>query len=77
MPSPWTCGTVATARFENRIKNLKDCGLERMPFTSFTANAAWMEIVLTAAVALRNSAEPTKADATSSSAVPPARCRLQ
>jgi hypothetical protein len=34
---------------ENRIKNLKDCGLERMPFTSFTANAAWMEMVLTAA----------------------------
>ena len=30
---------------ENRIKNLKDCGLERVPFTSFTANAAWMEIV--------------------------------
>jgi len=34
---------------ENRIKNLKDCGLERMPFTSFAANAAWMEIVLAAA----------------------------
>ncbi len=34
---------------ENRIKNLKDCGLERMPFTSFTANAAWMEMVLCAA----------------------------
>lgn len=34
---------------ENRIKNAKDCGLERMPFTSFTANAAWMEMVLTAA----------------------------
>lgn len=34
---------------ENRIKNLKDCDLERMPFTSFTANAAWMEMVLTAA----------------------------
>ena len=34
---------------ENRIKNLKDCGLQRMPFTSFAANAAWMEIVLTAA----------------------------
>jgi len=36
-------------QIENRIKNLKDCGLERMPFTSFTANAAWMEMVLTAA----------------------------
>jgi Transposase DDE domain group 1 len=34
---------------ENRIKNLKDCGLERMPFTSFRANAAWMEMVLAAA----------------------------
>lgn len=34
---------------ENRIKNLKDCGLERFPFTSFTANAAWMEMVLAAA----------------------------
>ena len=34
---------------ENRIKNLKDCGLERLPFTSFSANAAWMEMVLCAA----------------------------
>lgn len=34
---------------ENRIKNAKDCGLERMPFTSFAANAAWMEMVLCAA----------------------------
>ena len=34
---------------ENRIKNLKDCGLERMPFTSFAANAAWTEMVLCAA----------------------------
>lgn len=34
---------------ENRIKNLKDCGLERMPFTSFAANAAWLEMVLAAA----------------------------
>lgn len=34
---------------ENRIKNAKDCGLERMPFTSITANAAWMEMVLCAA----------------------------
>jgi hypothetical protein len=37
------------AEVENRIRNLKDCGLERMPFTSFDANAAWMEMVLTAA----------------------------
>jgi hypothetical protein len=34
---------------ENRINNAKDCGLERMPFTNFDANAAWMEMVLTAA----------------------------
>jgi hypothetical protein len=34
---------------ENRIKNAKDCGLERMPFSSFDANAAWMEMVLAAA----------------------------
>jgi len=33
---------------ENRIRNAKDCGLERMPFTSFDANAAWMEMVLAA-----------------------------
>jgi hypothetical protein len=37
------------ARVENRIKALKDCGLERMPFRSFAANAAWMEMVLAAA----------------------------
>ncbi len=36
------------AQVENRIRNLKDCGLERMPFSSFDANAAWMELVLTA-----------------------------
>jgi DDE family transposase len=34
---------------ENRIKNLKDTGIERMPFTSFVANAAWMEMCLAAA----------------------------
>ena len=28
---------------------MKDCGLERMPFTAFAANAAWMEMALTAA----------------------------
>ena len=37
------------AEVENRIKNLKDCGLERMPFTSFEANSAWMELTLCAA----------------------------
>ena len=34
---------------ENRIKNLKDTGIERMPFTTFDANAAWMEMTLAAA----------------------------
>lgn len=34
------------ARVENRIKALRDTGLERMPFTSFTANQAWFELVL-------------------------------
>lgn len=37
------------AEVENRIRNLKDCGLERMPFAALAANAAWMELVLTAA----------------------------
>lgn len=37
------------AQVENHIRNLKDCGLERMPFTAFDANAAWMELVLAAA----------------------------
>lgn len=34
---------------ENRIKNLKDTGIERMPFTNFNANAAWFEMCLIAA----------------------------
>jgi len=37
------------AEVENRIRNLKDCGLERMPFTAFAANSAWLELVLAAA----------------------------
>jgi hypothetical protein len=37
------------AEVENRIRNLKDCGLERMPFTAFAANAAWLELILAAA----------------------------
>ena len=36
----------AHADVENRIKAAKDIGLERMPFASFSANAAWMELVL-------------------------------
>lgn len=35
------------ARVEDRIKAAKACGLERMPFRSFAANAAWLELVLT------------------------------
>jgi Transposase DDE domain group 1 len=37
------------AQVENRIRNLKACGLTRMPFTSFAANQAWMEMTLAAA----------------------------
>jgi len=36
------------ARVENSIKALRDTGLDRMPFTSFAANQAWMELVLAA-----------------------------
>jgi Transposase DDE domain group 1 len=35
------------ARVENSVKALRDTGLDRMPFTSFTANQVWFEIVLT------------------------------
>jgi len=34
------------AEVENLIRNLKDSGLERMPFARFAANAAWLELVL-------------------------------
>jgi hypothetical protein len=37
------------ARVENSIKALRDTGLDRMPFASFAANQAWLELVLTAA----------------------------
>lgn len=37
------------ARVENCIKALRDTGLDRMPFRSFAANQAWLELVLTAA----------------------------
>jgi len=37
------------ARVENSIKALRDTGLDRMPFTSFAANEAWLELVLAAA----------------------------
>ena len=37
------------ARVENSIKALRDSGLDRMPFRSFAANQAWLELVLTGA----------------------------
>jgi len=40
------------AQVENRIKNLKDTGLSRLPFSAWTANLVWFEIVLLAAVLL-------------------------
>lgn len=36
------------ARVENNIKALRDTGLDRMPFSSFAANTAWLEAILTA-----------------------------
>jgi hypothetical protein len=37
------------ARVENAIKALRDTGLDRMPFRRFTANEAWLELVLAGA----------------------------
>ncbi len=37
------------ARVENCIKALRDTGLDRMPFTKFAANQAWLELVLAGA----------------------------
>ena len=37
------------ARVENCIKALRDTGLDHMPFTTFTANAAWLELLLAGA----------------------------
>jgi hypothetical protein len=42
----------AHAQVENRIKNLKDTGLGRLPFSNYNANRAWVELVLLAAVLL-------------------------
>ncbi len=42
----------AHANVENRIKNLKDTGEGRLPFTGFLANAAWFEVTLIAALLL-------------------------
>lgn len=38
----------AHAQVENRIKNLKDCGLSRLPFSNWDANRTWVELVLLA-----------------------------
>jgi hypothetical protein len=38
----------AHAQVENRIKNLKDTGLSRLPFSDYDANQAWVELVLLA-----------------------------
>jgi hypothetical protein len=40
------------AQVENRIKNLKDTGLARLPFRAWHANRLWVELVLLAAVLL-------------------------
>lgn len=40
------------ANVENRIKNLKDLGQARFPFTAFVANAAWLQLMLTGALLL-------------------------
>lgn len=37
------------ARVEDWIRALRDTGLDRMPFTKFTANQAWLEMVLAGA----------------------------
>lgn len=40
------------ARVENRIKNLKDTGLSRLPFHDWDANRVWVELVQIAALLL-------------------------
>lgn len=42
----------AHAQVENRIKQLKDTGLSRLPFSNYDANRVWFELVLTAALLL-------------------------
>lgn len=42
----------AHAQVENRIKNLKDTGLSRLPFSNYNANRTWIELVLLATVPL-------------------------
>ena len=38
----------ARARVEDRIKDSKDTGLQKLPFRDFAMNAVWLELVLTA-----------------------------
>ena len=40
------------AQVENRIKQLKDCGLHRLPLTDYNANRVWFEQVLVASLLL-------------------------
>lgn len=40
------------AQVENRIKNLKDTGLDRLPFHAFDANQVWVELIVVAALLL-------------------------
>lgn len=40
------------AQVENRIKQLKDCGLNRLPLTDYTANQVWFEQLLVASLLL-------------------------
>jgi hypothetical protein len=42
----------AHAQVENRIKQLKDCGLNRLPLTDWTANRVWFEQILVASLLL-------------------------
>ena len=42
----------AHAQVENRIKQLKDTGLSRLPFSDYDANRVWFELVLLAALLL-------------------------
>jgi Transposase DDE domain group 1 len=38
----------AHAQVEDRVKTLNSCGASHLPFTAFAANAAWLELTLTA-----------------------------
>lgn len=40
------------AQVENRIKNLKGTGLDRLPFHAFDANQVWVELIVIAALLL-------------------------